>query len=88
MSKEKILTSKVDFFYHDEMQLWVYNNNSDWPYLAGLPDGIPGLLVYTGAHKGDQFCPRICCFVVVAAHMLMQLFSKPANTPTGRPVIR
>ena len=28
-------------------------------FQAGLPDGIPGLLVCTGAHKGDQFCPRI-----------------------------
>ena len=48
-----------------------HNNNSDWPYLAGLPDGIPGLLVCTGAHKGDQFCNYALGFVVVAAHILL-----------------
>ena len=48
---ENIKSRKRDYHFQTE----VVHNNSDWPSLAGLPDGIPGLHVGTGAHKVTNF---------------------------------
>ena len=45
-SMTSIFSLLIDFYH---------NNNSDWPSLAGLPDGIPGLHVSTEAHKVTNF---------------------------------